>query len=145
MIYCLNLMYILFLDPDFGRTITHDVISFQDYIRSHVNLNLFQSIQLFIDGYQMGVVSVETLLRNLVGNMVVFMPMAYFLPILFSKQRKFRYFLPTLFFIVFSVEALQVFLRTGSGDIDDLFLNVVGGVLMFIVLKCISLYRKRNQ
>ena len=135
MIYCFNLLYVLFLDPDFGRQAYHEAITFEEYWQYSVNLDLFETIQLFIKGYQNGVVSLETLLRNLLGNLLVFMPMAYFLPRLFHKQNHFGWFLMTMFLSVLSVEVMQVFLRIGSGDIDDLFLNVLGAVMMYLVLK----------
>lgn len=134
-VYFLNLLYILFLDPDFGRYMFQDMSSFEDYLRFNVNLKPFESIMLFVNGYQRGAVSLEALLRNIVGNMIVFMPMAYFLPFFFKKQRKWYWFTLTIIFIVFIVEVLQVLLRLGSGDIDDLLLNVSGALLMYIVLK----------
>lgn len=138
-IYCLNLFYVLFLDPDFGRQMFKTTLTFEEYLEYNVNLDLFETIQLFIQGYHNGVVSLETLLRNIIGNMVVFMPMGYFLPYLFKKQRKFMIFFITIFFIVLGVEILQVFLRIGSGDIDDLFLNVVGSLLMYLILRCLPI------
>lgn len=134
-IYCLNLFYVLFMDPDFGREMFKTALTLEEYLEYNVNLDLFETIQLFIRGYQSGVVSLETLLRNIIGNMVVFMPMAYFLPYLFEKQRKFYVFFVTIFLMVLSVEILQVILRIGSGDIDDLFLNVLGSLLMYFILK----------
>lgn len=135
LIYCFNLIYVLFLDPDFGRQAYQGSLSFDDYWRYSVNLDLFETIQLFIKGYQNGVVTLETLLRNLLGNLLVFMPMAYFLPQLFHKQNQFGWFLITMFFMVLCVEGLQVFLRIGSGDVDDLFLNVLGAMIMYLILK----------
>lgn len=144
MLYCLNLFYVLFLDPDFGRQMFKTALTFEEYLKYNVNLDLFETIQLFIQGYHNGVVSLETLLRNIIGNMVVFMPMGYFLPCLFKKQRKFYVFFGTIFFIVLGVEVLQVFLRIGSGDIDDLFLNVMGSLIMYVILKCLPI-RYRYQ
>ena len=138
-IYCVNLFYVLFLDRDFGRHMI--TMSYQDYFQYNVNLKPFQTILLFVHGYQNGVVSLETLLRNIIGNMIVFMPMAYFLPIFFKKQRKFIIFLITMIMLVLCVEIFQVFLRIGSGDIDDLLLNVMGALLMFGILKCFHLQR----
>lgn len=136
-IYCFNLLYILFFDPDFGRRVFEGGLSFQDYLDYNVNLDIFETIQLFMNGYKNGVVSMETLLRNLLGNMVIFIPMAYFLPVLFKKQRKFIWFFITIFLMVLSVEVIQVYFRIGSGDIDDLFLNVSGCIIMYGILKCL--------
>lgn len=140
-LYCLNLFYVLFLDPDFGRRVMKEALSFEEYFQYNVNLDPFETIQLFIRGYQKGVVTLETLLGNLLGNMLVFMPMAYFLPVLFYKQRKIRWFLLTIILMVLCVEVLQVYLRIGSGDIDDFLLNVVGATICYFVLKCFPLSR----
>lgn len=144
-IYILNLLYILFLDPDFGRNIFHEVLSFEEYWEYNVNLDLFETIHLFVNGYQSGVVSLETLLRNLLGNMVVFMPMAYFLPALFPKQRHFLCFVMTIVLMVLGVEVMQVFLKIGSGDIDDFFLNVVGAIFMYVFLKCLPFEKIKKK
>lgn len=138
-VYCFNLIYILFFDPDFGRRIIDESTSFQNYFDYNVNLDLFKTIQLFIHGYQNDVVSLEALLRNIFGNMVIFMPMAYFLPVFFKYQRKFLVFFVTIFMMVLGVESIQVLFRIGSGDIDDLFLNVFGCILMYLFLKCLPL------
>lgn len=114
-------------------------LSFEDYFQYNVNLDPFETIHLFIRGYQKGVVTLEALLGNLLGNMLVFMPMAYFLPVLFPKLRKIRWFILTIIMMVLSVEILQVYLRIGSGDIDDFLLNVAGATLMYFLLKCFPL------
>lgn len=142
-IYCLNLIYVLFLDPGFGRHILSDFSSLEEYISYNVNIEPLQTIQLFVDGYKNGVVTLETLMRNLLGNLVVFMPFAYLLPYLFKRQRKFIWFFITLILIVFCVEVMQVVLMSGSGDIDDLILNVSGCVFMYVLLKCF--YRGDNK
>lgn len=141
-IYVLNLLYVLFLDPDFGRQMHKEALSFEEYWKYNVNLDLFETIQLFIKGYQRGIVSLETILRNLLGNMVVFMPMAYFLPALFVKQRKFILFFLTMIVMVAGVEVIQVILRIGSGDVDDLFLNVLGAMIMYIILRCLPFLKR---
>lgn len=135
-IYCLNLIYVLFLDPGFGRHILNNYSSLEEYISYNVNLEPLQTIRLFVDGYKNGVVTIETIGRNLLGNFVVFMPFAYLLPAMFKRQRKFIWFLITIIFIVFAVEVMQVFLMSGSGDIDDFILNVAGCVFMYTLLKC---------
>ncbi|MEG0276928.1 MAG: VanZ family protein [Coprobacillus sp.] len=135
-IYSLNLIYVLFLDPGFGRHILTNFSSLKEYISYNVNLIPFETIHLFIDGYKNDVVTLETLLRNLFGNLVVFMPMAYLLPALFKKQKKFLWFFVTIVLIVFFVEVMQVVLMSGSGDIDDFILNVSGCLLIYVLLKC---------
>ena len=134
-IYCFHLISVLFLDSDFGRVSQQE--TFSEYVKNNVNLTLFASIQLFYNGYVKGIVTIGAFLKNLFGNLLIFMPMAYFLPYYFKKQKKWYVFLITVIVMVFCVEVLQVLLMSGSGDIDDLFLNVLGSFLLFILLKII--------
>lgn len=66
---------------------------------------------------------------NLVGNLVVFIPLGVFLPLLFRRQRSFLLFLATVIPAVCLVELLQLWTRRGALDIDDLILNVPGACL----------------
>ena len=134
-IYCFHLISVLFLDSDFGRVSQSE--NFYEYVKNNVNVTLFASIKLFYNGYVNGVVTIGAFLKNLFGNLLIFMPMAYFLPRYFKKQKKWYVFLITMIVMVFCVEVLQVILMSGSGDIDDLFLNVLGSFMMFILLKMI--------
>lgn len=128
-IYVANLGYILLFDPDFGRN-TQNLVGYD-----LINLEWLHTIQLFIQGYQLGVLDLESILMNIVGNLIIFMPMAYFLPFFFQYQRKWYVFFITIAFLVLGIEVVQVLLKTGSGDIDDWFLNVVGAMLFYGLLK----------
>ncbi len=140
-LYVLNLIYVLFLDPDFGRKSLSYLTTLEEYLKYNVNIEPFASIRLFMNGYQNGYVTIETLLRNILGNFVVFMPMAYFLPLLFKRQRKWIIFFITLLLMITGVEICQVFLRIGSGDIDDLILNLTGVMFMYTCLKVLGMER----
>lgn len=66
---------------------------------------------------------------NLVGNVVMFMPLGYFLP---TVSGKYRTLLCTLFAgagLIIAVEILQLFTLLGSCDVDDLILNLCGVIL----------------
>lgn len=130
-----NLSYLLFFDSDFGRTSHQLGLSFTDYFQSNVNLIPFRTIRLYIEGYRSGVVSGETMLINLVGNIIAFMPFAYFLPTLFKSQKNIFVFFMTMLFTIMGVEILQVIMRTGSGDVDDLILNLTGVMALYIIFK----------
>lgn len=75
---------------------------------------------------------------NLAGNVVLFIPIGYFLPRLWIKMRSFFPFLFTCVLSVCLVEILQLFTLLGSMDIDDLILNLAGmifGYLIFTLFK----------
>ena len=75
---------------------------------------------------------------NLAGNVLLFVPIGYFLPRLWSSLRKFFPFLLTCVLAVTLVELLQLVTLLGSLDVDDLILNLFGmivGYLCFIIFK----------
>lgn len=75
---------------------------------------------------------------NLVGNVVMFIPLGFLLPRIWQK---FRNFFRTFFMIaamVIVVELLQYFTLLGSMDIDDLILNLSGATVGYIGWKIYS-------
>ena len=81
------------------------------------------------------------LLVNVGGNILALMPMGLFLPILFKEQRRPVIFIITVTLIVALIECMQMLFLMGSCDVDDLILNVLGAVIMFLLMK-ISYIRK---
>ncbi len=80
---------------------------------------------------------------NLLGNVVVFMPFGFLVPVLYREQRKgvhFKghYFRSGLFvtFLGFAfslvVETIQLVTKVGCFDVDDLCLNTFGVILGYI-------------
>lgn len=72
---------------------------------------------------------------NLVGNVVMFVPLGLLLPALWQRLRRFWIFLLWLTAIILAVELLQLLSGLGSCDVDDLLLNVCGGSLGFFCRK----------
>lgn len=73
---------------------------------------------------------------NLAGNVIMFVPLGWFLP---KICRKFRGVLRTVFFaagLICLVELLQYFTGLGSCDIDDLILNTGGVLIGYGIWKC---------
>ncbi|MPN11460.1 hypothetical protein SDC9_158761 [bioreactor metagenome] len=71
---------------------------------------------------------------NIVGNIIAFTPFAFFLPLFFKKLRSFSRFLLAMICIVSTVELLQFVLLAGSCDIDDVILNVGGSCMAYGIL-----------
>ena len=78
---------------------------------------------------------------NFLGNLLAFLPLGLFLPLLFRRQRRFRFFLPTAFAVIALVELLQLLTRRGALDVDDLLLNLPGACLGWLLWK-LSVQRK---
>ena len=70
-------------------------------------------------------------LINLAGNVVMFVPLGFFLPCLWKKLRSFLRYLACQLAIVAGVELVQWFTLLGSLDVDDLILNTIGAASGF--------------
>ncbi|MFJ8263782.1 VanZ family protein [Rummeliibacillus sp. NPDC094406] len=71
---------------------------------------------------------------NFLGNIAIFMPIGFLLPLLWRKMEKF-------FFVFFTGLGLSLFIETmqlpqyRSTDVDDLWLNTLGAILGFCIYK----------
>ncbi len=74
-------------------------------------------------------------LFNIGGNLVLFLPMGFFLPCLFRALRRFDNALCVMTFAVISSELLQGFFRLGIPDTDDVLMNLLGASLGFCMAK----------
>ena len=121
--YLLFLGYVLFYSVGFDR------VEHENY---RYNLTLFQEIMRY---YSLGMRTGNWMLfvLNVIGNIVVFMPIGMFLPSLFSRCR--NVFFTTVLCLEMSlyVEVMQLVTRVGSFDVDDLLLNTIGGICGYIV------------
>lgn len=128
LLYIAFMIYVLFLSPHYNRAVG----------RVTYNLIPFRTIIGYIKYYQH--YSLENWLTNLLGNVVVFMPLGFFLPISFKKMDGYKMVLFLTFGSSLAAESLQRFLRVGSFDVDDIILNTIGGVLGYLVYRV--LFRK---
>ena len=99
-----------------------------EYIRAMTNLVPFASIATYVKALFNHRMNLSTPLLNLGGNLILFMPLPYFLQRLTGCTPKQQLF--TTFLAILAVEILQLLTRTGSFDIDDLILNMTGAALV---------------
>ena len=105
------------------------------YMEWFVNFRPFHTIkQIYIDGYRYHYIGLRYLLLNLAGNIVAFMPFAFFLPRLFPRTARWWKFLLLIVSTVCLVEAAQLLFMCGSCDVDDLILNAGGAMGMYGLL-----------
>ena len=71
----------------------------------------------------------------MLGNFLLFMPAGLLLPALFPKLRSPLRFALLMLGLLIGVEVLQLLLRQGSCDIDDVILNLAGALLVFALCK----------
>lgn len=124
-VYLVMLCYFLFIADRVGRTYAERAY--------HYNLVPLKEIRRFWEYRH--ILDFWSVILNLVGNVVAFIPFGLFLPRLFQRCRKFL--LTMLFCFEFSlcVEVIQLMWKVGSFDVDDILLNTLGGILGFFIYK----------
>jgi len=75
------------------------------------------------------------------------MPFGFLLPSMSREKIVNNFVSVTLLTMVFSmlIETAQLVLKVGAFDVDDIFLNTVGGLLGYIVLKIMKLFMKNRN
>ncbi|WP_338088325.1 VanZ family protein [Lysinibacillus composti] len=74
-------------------------------------------------------------IKNLFGNLIMFLPMGIYLPYYSKKINKIGRFTFSMIILLFVIEVTQLVTRRGSFDIDDFILNMVGALLGFGIWK----------
>ena len=135
-VYAALLLWLLF-DRSFDWT---DGLSYRQQLKNNISLIPFHTIDYYwkiVCRQQYNAQFIHSVI-NLAGNVIMFIPIGYFLPRLWVKMRKFFPFLFTCILSVCTVELLQLLTLLGSMDIDDLILNLAGmilGYLAFMIFK----------
>lgn len=75
---------------------------------------------------------------NIFGNIVIFLPLGFLLPIISGKYHKFISAFAIFFFTSSMFEVAQLVSGVGSFDIDDIILNTFGGSLGWLTLKIVD-------
>jgi glycopeptide antibiotics resistance protein len=91
------------------------------------NLIPFKTIGRFI--FERDHYNTDIWVKNLFGNIVLFIPLGVFIPLLNKKYIRAVPFFILVFFIILTVELLQMFTRVGFLDVDDLILNIAGALI----------------
>lgn len=114
------------------------VIIFYDW-HSRVNLIPFASILQLIEE-----TNSATAFRNIVGNIILFIPLGILFPILFARARKLGPLIWRAAVISAVIEVAQVLTRARSIDIDDVLLNTMGAAIGWVIYSIVAWIAKRN-
>nr|WP_243864837.1 VanZ family protein [Paenibacillus castaneae] len=123
LIYALIMGFLLFHRPRYyGDGFMYNLVPFQtikQYIfsRNHYNSDIW--------------------VKNLFGNIVLFIPIGIFLPMLQPFFRKGFVLLIATIVLITGVELTQMLTRVGSFDIDDIILNTFGAMAGLLLIKAV--------
>lgn len=77
---------------------------------------------------------------NLGGNVIMFVPLGFFVPCIWRKMQEFGWHLLAMVLTILAIELLQLFSLLGSCDVDDLLLNLVGTTVGFGCWKIVECF-----
>lgn len=138
LLYCVLLITLTLFDPSWGRNgfgfINWTKENFSYYLENSVNLIPFKTIIGYINSIFNSLVNTSNIFFNLFGNVICLMPLALFIPLLFNKINNSKKFLISILFVTLGIELIQFITFTGSCDIDDIILNILGAFIMYKIL-----------
>lgn len=106
---------------------------------SAVNLEPFYTIRRFLIHYRR--TGSLSSLSNLLGNMVILIPLGVLLPVLFPRLRRFWITIPFMALFAFGVEFIQWRTGVGIADVDDSILNFAGAAVGYVFTRlCQMIY-----
>lgn len=124
----LTLIFIVYILMFFQAVTYQDVISygnnfipFKELTRYKIGSNLFY--------------------KNIIGNILLFMPYGFFVSYYLKLDKKRVAFL-LVFIVSFAIETVQLVIGR-CFDVDDILLNLIGGMLGYFIYKLLDLIAKK--
>jgi glycopeptide antibiotics resistance protein len=138
-IYLILLFFLVVLkfDGSFDRIIDmHQTIKYSKaHGLSNINFTFMKTISPYLEN-----IAEPYALYNIVGNIVPFAPLGFFISIVFFRKSFLRTIILCLIIIVF-IELVQLVLMIGAFDIDDIFLNFIGCMSGYIISLAFLIYK----
>ena len=135
-IYCLLLITILFLNNEYRRVGFQDISVFS---KEHFEISNFIPFVTLIEYINRTIehsINISIVILNVMTNLFLFAPMGFFIPILFKdKITNLKQFIILIVIITLIVEILQFVTYRGATDVDDIILNTIGAVIVYILMK----------
>lgn len=127
-IYLFFLIYVLFL-----RNIGKDYPgSYIEYLGAMSNFIPLKSLYIFLTTPVMSWSVVVLFMVNSIGNVMLFVPWGFLLPIYSRVFRSLKNLIGMSFIVILLIELFQLFFMLGIFDIEDIFMDILGIVLGFL-------------
>ena len=117
---------------DFSWIVTGGFDRLNAMMAESTNLTLFATINRYL-----GVLDRPSgfglFLYNVIGNMLILIPFGYFFPMVNASVKKWWVFLLVSLVFILSIEAMQYVSMSGSLDVDDVLLNLMGAMIGYLL------------
>lgn len=103
-------------------------------IKFYINyIPLVETINMFRNDF----LDINIALHNVIGNILLFIPLGFGIPLFFNKKNKLSKIILYGFTASLTIELIQLFTPYNTTDIDDVIFNTLGAVLGFIIFNII--------
>lgn len=136
-IYCVVMLWLLFVRTPFDIK-----VSYWTRIKMNIRPMPFHTISHYmhlLNDKTNQLIWFDAII-NLFGNIANFIPLGIFLPYFWEKLQSLKWFLLCFSSIIIIIEVTQLFTLRGICDIDDLILNVFGGVIGYLAYRLSLLF-----
>lgn len=138
--YLIFTLYFLLFAESFGRAQIRKDYSY--------NLVFLKEIKRYLRWAEYSDTGFKMMILNIWGNIICFIPFGFFLPLTLKKIRNGMVVTIITFAFSLIIETFQLVLKVGSFDVDDLFLNTVGGIagyIVYIITRKIFLEKRKKH
>lgn len=110
--------------------------------RFYINyIPLVETIKMFNNNFT----DIHTALYNVIGNILLFIPLGFGIPLFFNKKNKLFKIILYGFTASLFIESIQIFTPNNFTDIDDIIFNTFGSVLGFLIFNIIYMIFKKTK
>lgn len=136
-IYILALINLLFVGSIYrSYSFVYDNITYSEYIKESVNIIPFKTMYTYAERMINHTINTNIVLMNIFGNLILLMPLIYILPQLFKEKIiEKKKIIIVILSISILIEVLQLILKVGKVDIDDVILNTFGAIIFYEILQ----------
>ena len=128
-------IFLIYITVVLGATIGSRVSNY-----SSVNLHLFSSYKDAYNNFSLGE------WRNIILNILMFVPIGFLLPLIFKKCQCFYITYLAGFFLTLFIEILQLITKRGIFELDDILNNTLGCAIGYgIIMIFISLFKRKKS
>jgi len=136
--YVIFLLWISFI----GISILYPTRLYGNYGDVAHNLIPFGSITAYFINFNQ--YNFNTWFYNTFGNVLVFIPLGIFLPLVFDAIKRITQVIIFIFMCSLLIELLQYVTLLGVFDVDDIILNLIGGISGFLITIPIKKMKKKS-
>lgn len=138
-IYSIVIAKLVFFRPGSIYTLTHWSIDTVYNKIDTANFTPFRTIKLYLRAIYPMISAI-----NLIGNVVVFIPLGFLIPKISKKKTFFSTIFKSLAFIML-IEVSQLIGTVGEFDVDDIILNLVGSIIGYLIFAIFNKKKTHNK